>query len=78
MPTIVFGLVAVSLVFGFARIFYELRTGKFFVSGWKGKVYATRENNPKLYWSSMILEILVALLVTSIFVMNWFRIFGKR
>jgi len=76
MPTIVFGLVAVALLVGFTRIVYELKTGKFFGRSWK--VYATREHNPRLYWSSMILEILVAMLVTSIVVMNWFRVFSKR
>jgi hypothetical protein len=69
-------LVAMALLFGFVRIIYELTTGKFFGRGWK--VYATRGQNPRLYWTSMSLEILGALLVTYVFVMNWFRVFGKR
>jgi hypothetical protein len=76
MVMIVHGLVVVALLFGLARIVYELGTGKFFGRGWK--VYATRDQNPRLYWTSMILEILGALLVTSVFVMNWFRVFSKR
>lgn len=76
MFTIVYGLVAVALLLGFVRIAYELRTGKFFVRGWK--VYATRDQNPRLYWTSMILEIAGALLVTSIFVRNWFTYLSKR
>jgi hypothetical protein len=78
MFAIVYGLVAVALLLGFVRIVCELRTGKFFARGWKGRAYATREQNPVLYWSSMILEILVALLVTYVFVMNWFRVLSKR
>jgi len=39
MAAIVYGLIAVSLLFGFARIVYELRTGNFFARVWKGKVY---------------------------------------
>ena len=71
------GLIAVSLLFGFARIVYELRGGKFFARGWKGKVYAARDQNPKLYWMYMVLEIFVALFVTYVFVTNLFRVFGK-
>ena len=78
MFAIVYGLVAVALLLGFVRIVCELRTGKFFARGWKGRAYSTREHNPVLYWSSMILEILVALLVTYVFLMNWFRVFSKR
>jgi len=76
MPVIVYGVIAVALLLGIARIAYELRTGKFFARGWK--VYATREHNPRLYWSSMIIKILVALLVTSVFVRNCFREFSNR
>ena len=72
----VYGLVAVALLLGFARIFYELITGKFFGRRWK--VYATRDHNPKLYWSSMILEILAAVLVTSVFVTNCLKELAKR
>ena len=75
MPTIVFGLVAVAVLVGFARMVYELKTGKFFARGWK--VHKTREQNSRLYWTSMILEIFVALFVTTIFLMNWFRVLGK-
>ncbi len=75
MLTIVYGLVVVALLFGLARIVYELTTGKFFGRGWK--VYATRDQNPRLYWTSMILEILGALLVTYVFAMNWFRVFKR-
>lgn len=71
MFTIVYGLVGLALLLGFVRIVYELTTGKFFGRGWK--VYATREQNPRLYWTSMSLEILGALLVTSIVVMNWLK-----
>ncbi len=71
MPTIVFWLVVAALLIGFGRIVYELTTGKFFGRGWK--VYATREHNPRLYWISMSLEILGALLVTSVVVMSRFK-----
>jgi hypothetical protein len=69
MPTVILGLIVVALLVGFGRIVYELITGKFFGRGWK--VYASRNQNPRLYWISMSLEILGALLVTSIIVMNW-------
>jgi len=78
MAAILSALVAVSLLIGFARIVYELRAGKFLARGWKGKVYAARDQNSKLYWIYMVLEILVALLVTYVFVTNSFRVFGKR
>jgi hypothetical protein len=78
MFTIVYGLVAVALSFGFVRIVCELRTGKFFARGWKGRAYSTREHDPVLYWSNMILEILVGFLVTYVFVMNLFRVLSKR
>jgi hypothetical protein len=78
MFAIVYGLVAVALLLGFVRIVCELRTGKFFAGGWKGRAHSTPEDNPVLYWSSMILEILVALLVAYVFVMNLFRVLSKR
>ena len=78
MFAIGYGLVAVALSLGFYRIVRELRTGQFFARGWKGRVIAKREHNPMLYWSSTILEILVALFVTSIFVRNWFTYLSKR
>jgi hypothetical protein len=78
MFAIVYGLVAVALLLGFVRIVCELRTGKFFARGWKGRAYATREYNPVSYWSSMILEILVALLVTYVFIVNLLRMLSKH
>ncbi|HET7107130.1 MAG TPA: hypothetical protein VFI38_09990 [Candidatus Acidoferrum sp.] len=69
MPTVILGLIVASLLVGFGRIVYEFLTGKFFVRG--SKVYASRHQNPRLYWISVSLEILVALLVTSVLVMNW-------
>ena len=78
MSAIVYGLVAVALLVGFVRIFSELRTGKFLARGWKGRAYLTREQNPRSYWISMTLEILVALLVTYVFLMNLFRVLSKR
>lgn len=71
MFAIVNGLVALALLLGFARIGYELTTGKFLGRGWK--VYATRKQNPRLYWISISLEILGALLVSSVVVTNWFK-----
>lgn len=68
MTTVILGLIVMSLLVGFGRI-YELLTGKCFGRGWK--VYASRDQNPRLYWITMSLEILGALLVTSIVVMNW-------
>ena len=78
MSTIVFGLIAVALLASFTRIAYELRTGKFFIRGSKGKVYAARAQNPRLYWTSIIREILAALFVTSIVGMNWFTYSSKH
>ena len=76
MPTLVFGFVVVALLAGFARIIYELKTGKFFTRG--RKVYTTRGQNPRLYWTSMILEIFGALLVTSVIAMTWIKEFRKH
>ena len=78
MFAIVYALVAVALLVGFVRIVRELRTGQFFVSGWKGRAIATRENNPILYWLYMTLEILVAALITSVFVTNCLKELDKR
>ena len=66
---VILGLIVTSLLVGFVRIVYELLTGKCFGRGWK--VYASRDQNPRLYWITMSVEILGALLVASITVMNW-------
>lgn len=78
MFAILYGLIAVALLLGFFRIFCELRTGQIFARGWKGRAHATREHNPILYWSRMILEILVAVVVTSVFVTNCLKELGRR
>jgi len=64
MPAIVVGLLILALWLG--EIVYELSTGKLLARGWK--VYARREDNPMLYWSSMALKILVALFITCVVV----------
>lgn len=76
MVAIVYGLVAVALLVGFFRIVSELRTGQ--ILGWKGKTIVMREHNPMLYWSGMILEILVSVLVTSVFVTNCLKELARR
>jgi hypothetical protein len=39
-------------------LIYELKTGTLVVRGWK--VYAHRHDNPTLYWSGVIIEIVLA------------------
>jgi hypothetical protein len=59
MLATVVGFLIVALLVG--EIVYELRTGKLLARGWK--VYAKREDNPMLFWSSVALEIFVALII---------------
>jgi hypothetical protein len=51
-------LIAALLVGG---IVYELSSGKLLAWGWK--VYAKRQDNPMLFWSSVALQMFVVLIV---------------
>ncbi len=75
---IVYGLIAVALTLGFVRIGCELRFGKFFARGWSGRAVWTREVNPVNYWFLVALEILVALSITYVFVVNCLKEFSQR
>jgi hypothetical protein len=59
MPVLFVGFFIVALLIG--EIAYELISGKLLVRGWK--VYARRQYNPMLFWSSLALQMLVALFV---------------
>ena len=61
----VVGFLIIALLVG--EIIYELRTGKLLARGWK--VYAKREDNPMLFWSSVTLQIFVALFVIGVVVL---------
>ena len=65
MPAMVVGFLIIALLVG--EIIYELRTGKLLARGWK--VYAKREDNPMLFWSSVALQIFVALFITGVVVL---------
>jgi hypothetical protein len=59
MPVMFVGFLAVALLTG--EIVYELSSGNLLARGWK--VYTRRQDNPMLYWSSIVLQMLVALFV---------------
>ena len=59
MPVLFVGFFIVALLMG--EIVYELISGKLLARGWK--VYARRQDNPMLFWSSLALQMLVALFV---------------
>jgi len=59
MPAMIVGILIIAVLVG--EIVYELRTGKLLARGWK--VYAKREHNPMLFWSSVTLQMFVALFV---------------
>ena len=54
-------------------IAYELKTGKLLNRGWK--VYARRDDNPMLYWASVMLQVIVALIFAGIWLL---AIFGSE
>ena len=45
-------------------LIYELKTGTLVGRGWK--VYAHRQDNPMLYWSSITIEVIFALIFVGI------------
>jgi len=47
-----------------AEIVYELRTSTLIGRGWK--VYAHRDDDPQLYWSSVVIEIILALTLVGV------------
>jgi hypothetical protein len=49
----------------------ELRTGKLLSRGWK--VIGKREDNPMLYWSSIVLESFMALFLFCLWVLVFFE-----
>jgi hypothetical protein len=59
MPVLFVGFFMVALLMG--EIVYELISGKLLARGWK--VYARHQDNPMLFWSSLALQMLVALFV---------------
>ena len=59
-------LVVSALLIG--RLAYQLRTGKLYDRRWKA--YTNRHDNPQLYWSSIILESLIALMILSIWILG--------
>jgi hypothetical protein len=63
VPFVFMGFFVALLVGG---IVYELSSGKLLAWGWK--VYSRRQDNPMLYWSSIVLQILVALFVLCMFI----------
>jgi hypothetical protein len=58
-------MIAALLVGG---IVYELSSGKLLTWGWK--VYARRQDNPMLFWSSVALQMFVALIVVGVAVLT--------
>ncbi len=64
MPFLFVGFFMVALLVG--GIVYELSSGKLLAWGWK--VYTRRQDNPMLYWSSLVLHVLVALFVLCMFI----------
>ncbi len=65
MPAILFGFLIAAVLIG--EIVYELSSGKLLARGWK--VYAKREDNPMLFWSSVALQTFVALFVIGMLVL---------
>jgi hypothetical protein len=65
MVPIAFMGFSVALFVG--EIVYELSSGKLLARGWK--VYASRQDNPMLYWSSIVLQTFVALFLICMFVL---------
>jgi hypothetical protein len=65
MVPVVFMGFFVALFVG--EIVYELSSGKLLARGWK--VYARRQDNPMLYWSSIVLQTFVALFLICMFVL---------
>ena len=62
MLIIVMGLLMCGLLLG--GLIYQLKTGTLVGRGWR--VYVLREDNPILYWSSIILEAIVAFIFVAI------------
>jgi len=60
------GLVFSSFLIG--RLAYQLRTSKLCDRRWRA--YTNRQDNPMLYWSSIILESLIALMLLSIWMLG--------
>jgi hypothetical protein len=70
----VFFSVAFFLLFAalpVGTLIYELRTGKLLSRGWK--VIGKREDNPMLYWSSIVLESFMALFLFCLWVLVFFE-----
>ena len=65
MPAMVVGFLIIALLVG--EIVYEIRTGKLLARGWK--VFAKRDQNPMFFWSSVTLQIFVALVVIGVVVL---------
>jgi hypothetical protein len=49
------------------EIVYELSSGKLLARGWK--VYTSRQDNPMLHWSSLVLQTFVALFLICMLVL---------
>ena len=74
MPAMVIALFLFALLLG--EVVYELRTGKLLARGWK--VFARREDNPMLYWSSMALKIVMTLFVAFVVAAVVVEVLSKR
>ncbi len=64
VPVLIMGFFLALLV---GELVYELSSGKLLARGWR--VYTKRQDNPMLYWSSIVLQTLVALFVLCMFVL---------
>ncbi len=58
-PILVAGFLIAALLL--AEIIYQLISGKLLARGWR--VFAKREQNPMLFWSSIALQMVVVLIV---------------
>jgi hypothetical protein len=61
----VVGLVIGSILIG--RLAYQLRKGKLYDRRWRA--YTNRQENPQLYWSSVILESVLVLMLLSFWIL---------
>jgi hypothetical protein len=61
----IISFIMVGLVIG--EVVYEIRTGKLIGRSWK--VYSKRRDNPMLYWSTVILQVMIALTLLGIWLL---------
>jgi hypothetical protein len=73
LPVLFVGIFVALLV---GEIIYELGSGKLLARGWK--VYTRRQDNPMLYWSSIVLQMFVALFLLGMFFVVFFGVRVER